>query len=87
MMRHTRVAVNQRRCASSGAAGRRGATTARNEGPPLATQVARHRRVLQAPLMADFKVPRQVRIVDDFPLTSTGKIRRAELAARAAEAP
>jgi len=49
--------------------------------------VARHRRVLQAPLMADFKVPRQVRIVGDFPLTSTGKIRRAELAASAAEAP
>ncbi|MES3012943.1 MAG: AMP-binding protein [Pseudomonadota bacterium] len=39
------------------------------------------------PLMADYKVPRQVRIVGDFPLTSTGKIRRAELAARAAEAP
>lgn len=35
--------------------------------------------------IADYKVPRYVRFVREFPLTSTGKIQRVELARRAAE--
>jgi fatty-acyl-CoA synthase len=35
--------------------------------------------------LADYKVPRYVQFVDDFPMTSTGKIERHQLARRAAE--
>ena len=35
--------------------------------------------------MADYKVPRHVRFVQDFPLTSTGKIQRGELARQAVD--
>jgi fatty-acyl-CoA synthase len=35
--------------------------------------------------LADYKVPRHIQFVDDFPMTSTGKIERHQLARRAAE--
>jgi acyl-coenzyme A synthetase/AMP-(fatty) acid ligase len=37
------------------------------------------------PLMADYKVPRQVAFVDDFPRTTTGKIQRFVLQKMARE--
>jgi len=53
-----------------------------HEGQTLAPEVltARCRA-----LMADYKVPRHVRIVDDFPRTSTGKIQRFVLQQQARE--
>jgi fatty-acyl-CoA synthase len=52
------------------------------EGAPPSTDdvLAACRRTL-----ADYKVPRHIRFVDDFPMTSTGKIERHQLARRAAE--
>ena len=35
--------------------------------------------------LADYKVPDQVRVFEEFPVTSSGKIRRAELARRISE--
>ena len=35
--------------------------------------------------LAHYKIPRYVRIVDDFPMTVTGKVRKVELRERAIE--
>ena len=35
--------------------------------------------------MADYKIPRHIELVDDFPRTSTGKIQRFVLQQRATE--
>ncbi len=52
--------------------------------PPLVTRPENPRRRCRGQL-AHYKIPRYVHIIDEFPMTVTGKVRKVEMRERAVE--